>query len=224
MPGMVTPVRSIGFWLLLGGALSVAPFIARAQQPRQAPAIAQAQQARQAPSEETLHNELRALKDRAVAAVNKRDPDALMKELHPKIAFTAMNNEVVHGIDEAKAYYQKMLVGAARIVEDMSLTAEPDRPADIYANGTMAVATGTSNAHFKLSAGPEFDVPLRWTATLQRTNDKWAIAGMHFSANMFDNPTLSALERFIKWIAIGTAVVALLVGFFAGRWSRRRSA
>jgi ketosteroid isomerase-like protein len=183
---------------------------------------AQAQAPR--PSDEALHNELRALKDRAVAAVNKRDPDALMKELDPNIAFTAMNNEVVHGIAEAKAYYQKMLVGAARIVEDMSLTAEPDRLADVYENGTVAVATGTSTAHFKLAAGPEFDVPLRWSATLRRANDKWAIASMHFSANMFENPMLSALERSIKWVAVITGVVALIVGFLLGWWLPKRPA
>jgi ketosteroid isomerase-like protein len=208
MSGLIFSVQKLTRVLPLACALAVVPTMALAQQS----------------SDEALHAELRALKDRAVAAVNKRDADALMRELDPNIAFTAMNNEVVHGIDEAKAYYQKMLVGAARIVQDMSLTAEPDRPADIYANGTMAVATGTSNAHFKLAAGPEFDVPLRWSATLRRANDKWAIAGMHFSANMFENPMLSAMERSIKWIAIGTGVVAILVGFFAGRWSRRRSA
>ena len=208
MPGLIFSIRKLTRVLPLACGLAVAPTIALAQQQS---------------SDEALHAQLRALKDRAVAAVNKRDPDALMQELDPNIAFTAMNNEVVHGIAEAKAYYQKMLVGAARIVQDMSLTAEPDRPADIYANGTMAVATGTSNAHFKLSAGPEFDVPLRWTATLRRANDKWMITGMHFSANMFDNPMLSALERSIKWIGITTGIVALLVGFLLGRWSRRRS-
>jgi ketosteroid isomerase-like protein len=208
MSGLIFSMRKLTRVLPLACGLAVVPTMALAQQS----------------SDEALHAELRALKDRAVAAVNKRDADALMRELDPNIAFTAMNNEVVHGITEAKAYYQKMLVGAARIVQDMSLTAEPDRPADIYANGTMAVATGTSNAHFKLAAGPEFDVPLRWSATLRRANDKWAIAGMHFSANMFENPMLSAMERSIKWIAIGTGVVAILVGFFAGRWSRRRSA
>jgi glutamine synthetase adenylyltransferase len=72
--------------LLLGCALSANA--AHAQAPR--------------PSEEALHVELRALKDRAVAAVNKRDSDRLMKELDPNISFTAMNNEVVHGIAEAK--------------------------------------------------------------------------------------------------------------------------
>jgi ketosteroid isomerase-like protein len=204
--------RNMGLALLVGCALSVAA------------ANAQAQPARSSPPDETLHNELRALKDRAVAAVNKRDSDALMKELDPNIAFTAMNNEVVHGIADAKAYYQKMLVGAGRIVEDMSLTAEPDRPADLYEGGTVAVATGTSNAHFKLAVGTEFDVPLRWTATLRRSSDKWAIAGMHFSANMFENPILSTLERSTKWIAIGVGIVALLVGFTFGRWSRKRPA
>jgi ketosteroid isomerase-like protein len=208
MPSMNFHRGSAYLVLLLGCTLSATA--AHAQAPR--------------PSEEALHTELRALKDRAVTAVNKRDPDALMKELDPNIAFTAMNNEVVHGIAEAKGYYQKMLVGAARIVEDMSLTAEPDRPADIYENGTVAVATGTSNAHFKLAVGTEFDVPLRWTATLRRANDKWAIAGMHFSANMFENPILSTLERSMKWIVAGAAIVALLVGFTFGRWSRKRSA
>jgi ketosteroid isomerase-like protein len=208
MRSMNSHKRSMYLALLLGCALSATAV--HAQAPR--------------PSEEALHTELRALKDRAVAAVNKRDPDALMKELDSTISFTAMNNEVVHGITEAKAYYQKMLVGAARIVEDMSLTAEPDRPADIYENGTVAVSTGTSNAHFKLAVGTEFDVPLRWTATLRRANDKWAIAGMHFSANMFENPILSTLERSMKWIVAGAAIVALLVGFTFGRWSRKRSA
>src|SRR5262245_58078344 len=207
MPSMNFRKRIVLPALVLGCALSTTDALAQA--PR--------------PSDETLHNELRTLKDRAVAAVNKRDPDALMKELDPNIAFTAMNNEVVHGIAEAKAYYQRMLVGAGRVLEDMSLSAEADRPADLYENGTVAVATGTSNAHFKLTAGPEFDMPLRWSATLRRANDKWAIAGMHFSANIFDNPLLSGMERSIKWVGVITGIVALVGGFLLGRWSRRAS-
>src|SRR5512132_2139216 len=71
------------------------------------------------PANAALHDELRALRDRAVDAVNKRDAEALMKELDQNIVFTAMNNEVVHGIAEARAYYQRMMVGAGRIVHDM---------------------------------------------------------------------------------------------------------
>jgi hypothetical protein len=88
----------------------------------------------------------------------------------------------------------------------------------------VAVATGTSNAHFKLAVGTEFDVPLRWSATLRRANDKWAIAGMHFSANMFHNPILSALERSIKWVGVVTGLVALVLGFLLGWTLRKRPA
>ncbi len=206
-------MKRLGPMLLLGGALAVAATHAQSQQP-----------VRPSPSTETLHNELRALRDRAVTAVNKRDADALMKELHPDITFTAINNEVVHGIEQAKAYYQKMLVGAGRIIDDMSLTVEPDATAGLYENGTMATSSGSSNAHFKLATGTEIDLPLRWSATLHRSNDKWSILSMHFSANMFDNPLLGALTSTTKWIALGVGLVTILVGYFFGRWSRKRSA
>jgi ketosteroid isomerase-like protein len=173
--------------------------------------------------DDPLHQELRALKDRATNAVNKRDEAALVKELDPTIAFTAMNNETVRGIDAAKAYYERMMAGSERIVQDISVTIEPDAPSALYNGGMTAIATGGSNAHFKLKTGMEFDVPLRWTATLIRSQDHWLLAGMHFSANMFDNPILSGLERTMIWATVGAALVALLVGFFVGRQTRRRT-
>jgi ketosteroid isomerase-like protein len=176
------------------------------------------------PSAETLHNELRALRERTVNAVNKGDPDALMKELHPDVVFTAMDTEVVRGIPGAKAYYQKMFVGAARIVEGFSLTVEPDAAASLYENGKVAISRGSSNAHFKLATGTEFDVPLRWSATLLRENNKWAIANLQFTANMFNNPILDVWKSSMKWIALGTGMAALVVGFLLGWLVRRRSA
>jgi ketosteroid isomerase-like protein len=211
MSSLHLSIRQTIHALLLACLLGMAG--AQAQQPAAPP-----------PAAAALHDELRALKDRAVAAVNKRDPDALMKELDPDIVFTAMNNEVVHGIDQAKAYYQRMLVGSGRIVEDMSLRVEADELTRLYENGTVGVAAGTSTAHFKLATGTEFDVPLRWSATLHRANDKWSIVALHFSANMFDNPALDALKWSTKWIAIGSAVAAIVIGFLLGRWSRRRAA
>ena len=47
---------------------------------------------------------------------------------------------------------------------------------------------------------------------------------MHFSANMFDNPLLGALTSTTKWIALGVGLVTILVAYFFGRWSRKRSA
>jgi ketosteroid isomerase-like protein len=212
MPSICLSARQIWLSLLLGCLLGAT---AMAQAPQ--PAAPQ-------PAVAALHDELRAVKDRAVAAVNKRDPDALMKELDPDITFTAMNNEVVRGIDQAKSYYQRMLVGSARILEDMSLKVEADELTRLYENNTIGIASGTSTAHFKLVTGTEFDIPLRWSATLHRAADKWVISSLHFSADVFDNPILNAVKRTTKWIAIGTGVVAIIVGFLLGRWSRRKTA
>ena len=204
---------NIGISLLFSCVLNVAAADAQSQTPPPSP-----------PSAETLHNELRALRDQAVAAVNKRDADSLMQLLDPNITFTAMNNDIVHGLEQAKAYYQRMLVGSGRIVEAMSLTVVPDDLTGLYENGTIGISAGSSVAHFKLATGTEFDVPLRWTATLHRSNDKWSILSLHYSANMFDNPILDALKSSTKWIVLGVGFVFILVGFFVGRWSRKRSA
>lgn len=207
---------NIGILLLLSCVLSVVAADAQSQTPPPPPPSP--------PAAETLHNELRALRDQAVAAVNKRDADSLMQVLDPNITFTAMNNDVVHGLEQAKAYYQRMLVGSGRIVEEMSLTVVPDELTGLYENGTIGISAGSSVAHFKLATGSEFDVPLRWTATLHRSNDKWSILSLHYSANMFDNPILDALKSSIKWIVLGVGIISILVGFFVGRWSRKRSA
>jgi ketosteroid isomerase-like protein len=142
----------------------------------------------------------------------------LLKELHPDVLFTAMNNERVHGIDGTKAYYQKMMVGTGRIIKDMSITAEADDLTTLYNGGNTGVVTGTSNADFKLMAGLEFSVPLRWTATLIRADNTWKIAGIHFSANMFDNPLMSASGSLSRWIAI----LGIPLAFLLGLWFARR--
>ena len=212
MPSICLSARKLGLALLLGCLLGGSA-VAQAPQP-----------AAMLPAVAALHDELRGLKDRAVAAVNKRDPNALMKELDQDVTFTAMNNEVVRGIDQAKAYYQKMLVGSARILEDMSLKVEVDELTRLYETNTIGIATGTAIGHFKLVTGTEFDIPLRWSATLHRANDRWSILNLHFSANVFDNPLLDAVKWTTKWIATGAGVVAIIVGFLIGRWSRRKTA
>ncbi len=166
---------------------------------------------------ESIHMELRAMKDRAVEAVNKRNVEALLNEVSPAIRFTAMNNEIVRGHDGLRVYYTKMMEGASRIVEDMSINGEPDELALLFADNRIATATGTSEAYFKIKGGLTFTAPLRWTATMENTGGKWTIAAIHFSANMFDNPLMTAASGFWKWVAAGVAIAGLILGYLLGR-------
>ena len=177
----------------------------------------------QQPDAAALHDELRALRQRVLDAVNKGDIDSLVKELSPTIRFTSMNNELVSGLDQARDYEQRMFGGSNSLLQKMSLTADPDTLSMLYASNAIAIATGKSVASLTLRSGATLDVPLRWTATLDRGAGKWSIAALHFSADVFDNPVLAAATSLWKWASAAAAVVGLVVGFLLGR-ARRRSA
>lgn len=198
-------------WTIRSLAVALAMFLA-------APALAQQPTPQQA---EAIHNELRALRDRAVAAIKSRQEDALFADLTDDIAFTAMDSVPVHGKAEAKAYYDKMMSGAASIVEDMNITIEPDILSNLHNGGALAVSTGNSTAYFKLRGGIEFTAPLRWTATLVNEGAGWKVASAHFSANMFDNPIDAGIKRYLYLMLGAAGLVGLIIGYFVARLRRR---
>ena len=168
--------------------------------------------------DEAVHDEIRAMRDRAIAAFEARDVEALFAELDDRVIFTAMNNETVTGKDALTAYYAKMMDGSAGLVSDLQVAFETDALATLLAGNQAAVASGSVVAAFKMRAGPEFSVPLRWTATLSRDSGAWKIVALHFSANIFDNPIDSALRSYL-WLMLAAA---LAVGLVAGLVLRRR--
>jgi len=173
-----------------------------------------------------IHNELRAVKDRLMLAVNTKNSAGLLADVTPDIAFTAINNDTVIGIDNLKAYYDKMLSGSSAFLNDFSISAVPDELSRLYANNTMAVATGRADAMLDLrgGSGMKYTLPLRWTATLSRSNGPWKLAAIHFSADLSDNPYLTALSSFWKWAAAGIGLAGLAIGYFVGRrWGGARS-
>lgn len=168
--------------------------------------------------DEAVHDEIRAMRDRAIAAFEARDVEALFAELDDRVIFTAMNNETVTGKEALTAYYAKMMDGSAGLVSDLQVAFETDALATLLAGNQAAVASGSVVAAFKMRAGPEFSVPLRWTATLSRDSGAWKIVALHFSANIFDNPIDSALRSYL-WLMLAAA---LAVGLVAGLVLRRR--
>lgn len=168
--------------------------------------------------DEAVHDDIRAMRDRAIAAFQARDVEALFAELDDRVIFTAMNNETVTGKEALTAYYAKMMDGSAGLVSDLQVAFETDALATLLAGNQAAVASGSVVAAFKMRAGLEFSVPLRWTATLSRDGGAWKIVALHFSANIFDNPIDSALRSYL-WLMLAAALV---VGLVAGLVLRRR--
>jgi ketosteroid isomerase-like protein len=176
----------------------------------------------QAPSkDEAVHNELRALRDGMLAAIKKGDIDAQLVYLHPNVVVTWQNGELSRGRDGVRAYLNRTLHGAGKVVDSYSTEVNVDELTILY-GGDTGISFGSALDHFNLTSGTSLDVPSRWSATLVNESGKWLIGSVHSSTNLFDNPLLSAAKQ-LAYIAGGAGLVlGLVAGFLLGR--RKRAA
>ncbi len=166
------------------------------------------------------HNALRQLKATMEKALNDRDLNAIVANVDPNVVFTTMNGDVCRGPQQIRAYFDKMLNAPGHIVKDVKVAFEVDQLTTLY-GGDTGVAYGSSNDHYVLTDGKTFDIRGRWTCTMVKNGDRWVIAAFHYSANVFDNPILDRYKRVIWQAGIGAGLVALLLGYAAGRRQRR---
>ena len=168
------------------------------------------------PKDEVIHNELRALRDGLIDAMNKGDIDRELTFLHPNVVITWHNAEVSRGRDGVRAYLTRMLSGPNKVVSSYSATVNVDELTILY-GGSTGISFGSAIEHFKLNDGRMLDLSARWSATLVKEGDKWLIASLHASDNLFDNPLLAIAKRTAYWAGGVALVVGLITGFAIGR-------
>jgi ketosteroid isomerase-like protein len=173
------------------------------------------------PKDEAVHSELRALRDGLIDAMNKGDIDRELAYMHPNVVVTWHNAEVSRGRDGVRAYLTRMLSGPNRVVSSYSATVDVDELTVLY-GGSTGISFGSAIEHFKLNDGRMLDLRARWSATLVKDGDKWLIASLHASDNLFDNPLLAIAKRTAYWAGGVALLVGLIAGFAIGR--RRKGA
>jgi hypothetical protein len=172
------------------------------------------------PKIETTHNELRALRDGLLAAMNTGDIERELTYLHSNVVVTWHNAEVSRGREGVRAYYHRLTSGPNKMVDKFSGEINVDELTVLHGENT-GVSFGSSIEHFQLTNGRRFDLKGRWTATLVRENGRWLIASLHVSTNLFDNVML----HMVKQRAVAAVVIVCLLGGIVG-WliGRRRRA
>ncbi len=173
-----------------------------------------------ADSAEQIHEQLRELRDRMFAAYEKRDMDALLKDVAPDVVITWQNADRNEGHEEFLQFYDEMMNGDSRIVQDISSEFEVDELSVLY-NDDTAVARGTLADHFVLTDGSDFTLNSKWTATVIKIDDAWKVTSFHASANIFDNPILSYAQSWLVKVGLMGGVVGLLLGLVVGRVTKR---
>ncbi len=205
--------RSIAALLLL----SLVSLPLSAEEPAQTPAPATAETPAPAPpSDEATHNELRALRDGLLDAINKGDVERQLTYFHPNAVVTWHNAEVSRGRDGIQKYMSRMLEGPEKVVESFSADVNVDELTILY-GGDTGISFGSAVEHFKMANGRTLDLPARWSATLVKEDGKWLIASLHASDNLFDNPLLGMARRMVWMVGVGALVVGLALGFLLGR-------
>jgi ketosteroid isomerase-like protein len=168
---------------------------------------------------EATHNELRALRDGIMNAMNQGDLDKQLAWVHPNVVVTWHNAEVSRGHDGIRQYYKRLTEGPDKMVAAFSAEVKVDELTILH-GGDTGIAFGSSIEHFTLTSGRKFDLEGRWSATMVKEGGRWLVANLHVSTNIFDNVMLNALKRQIFWIA----GVALLLGAGFGWLMGRRRA
>jgi uncharacterized protein (TIGR02246 family) len=178
-----------------------------------APALGLADdEVRSVPPEDPAHAELRTLRDGVIDAFNKKDLDKMLTFVHPNVVVVWQNGEVSRGRQGVRDYYKKMMEGPDRVVDSVRAQAEPKELTILY-DGRHGLCYGDLDEDFKLANGTEFHLPNRWTATLVKEDGRWLIAGLHVSANVFDNPIQQMIIKRVTW---WTGAVALVFGVALG--------
>ncbi len=175
-------------------------------------------------NDETIHAELRKLRDQFVTAVNGKDSEAILALLHPRVVLTAQDGQelnTVRGRDGVQDYLNRLVLGPDKGIESLQLEPQADDLSEIF-NGDTAIAFGSSRDHYVTVSGSEFDLKTRWSATVIKEGDRWLVASLHVSTNLFDNPVIAAAAKATTWIAIATGLIGLVVGLLLGRWKNRK--
>jgi hypothetical protein len=170
------------------------------------------------PSEEKdgpVHDEIRAMRDGILAAIKKKDADALIAYLHPNVVLTLQDDKELKTIrkhDGARDYLKRTLTGPNPGLKSFEPTVTVDELTILYDDDKMGIAFGSSSDHYVMADGNEFTVPTRWSATLVKHEGKWKVANLQVSSNPFDNAVVSAITKRAYWYVGGAAAIGLLVG------------
>jgi uncharacterized protein (TIGR02246 family) len=174
----------------------------------------------QTPADEATHNELRALRDSVLDAIDKGDIERELTYFHPNVVVTWHDAEVSRGRDGVRKYLRRMLEGPDRKVDRFNADVNVDALTVLY-GGDTGISYGSAVEHFTLKGGRELALPARWSATLVKEGDRWLIASLHASDNLFDNPLLNLARRVAWWAGGLCLLLGLGLGFMLGRRRRR---
>ncbi|MBN3943141.1 MAG: nuclear transport factor 2 family protein [Nostoc sp.] len=158
-------------------------------------------------------------RDIALQALNTRDFAKIQPYLHPNFTITTVDNQTFNKVPEFEKYWNQQFSSSIKDIK-MQLKGDPLRT---FLTPEIDVASGEAIASFSFKDGKATDMALRWTAVLQKLQDKWTIQSLHFSSNLLNNPVLNAAQQLGRILAVAAGVGGFLLGAVTMLLLRRRT-
>jgi len=166
--------------------------------------------------EDAAHQELRAVRDGLIGAMNSGDVEKSLPFLHTNCVITWHNAEVSRGHAGVRDYHNRVMTGPTKLVDSFSCEIKVDELTILY-GGDTGICFGSSKEHFKLTNGKTLDVAGRWSAVLVKENGRWWVANLHASTNLFDNVILRLAKNAAWWAGMVSLLLGAVTGFLIGR-------
>jgi hypothetical protein len=155
----------------------------------------------------------------ALQAINTGDFSKIAPYLPPSFTLTAVDNQIFHSAKEFEAYWRQQLSGPIKQIT-LELKGDPTRN---FLTPEIEVAYGAANATVNFADGYVGQMPMRWSAVLQKLQNKWMIQSLHFSVSLLDNPVLAAAQKLNGVTGIGAGAVGLILGALGMGFWRTKS-
>lgn len=157
-------------------------------------------------------------REMAVQAINTRDFSKIEPYLHPTFTITTVDNRVFHKVLEFEKYWNQQFSSS---IKDIKMEVKVDTPRTFLSPET-AISYGDAIATFFFKDGNKPTMAMRWTAVLQKFQNRWTIQSLHFSSNLLDNPVLNGAQRVGAAWALAAGVGGILLGAVAMLLWRRK--
>jgi ketosteroid isomerase-like protein len=165
-------------------------------------------------------------RDIALQALNTRDFAKIQPYLHPNFTITTVDNQIFNTVPNFEKYWNQQFSSSIKDIK-MQLKGDTLRtfltPEIDIASGEAISTTGYAYASFSFKDGKAADMALRWTAVLQKLQDKWTIQSLHFSSNLLDNPVLNAAQQLGRILAVAAGLGGFLLGAVTMLLLRRKT-
>ncbi|MHC0061488.1 YybH family protein [Nostoc sp. UIC 10890] len=158
-------------------------------------------------------------RDIALQALNTRDFAKIEPYLHPNFTITTVDNQIFHKVPEFEKYWNQQFSSSIKDIK-MQLKGDSLRT---FLTPEIDVASGEAIASFSFKDGNAADMALRWTAVLQKLQDKWTIQSLHFSSNLLNNPVLNSAQQLGRILAVAAGVGGFILGVVTMLLLRRRT-